>query len=364
VDRHPLWVLILAGLPLIFLAAQAPRLRTDLPRGSWLPANVESVQVLNELESIGRSNIGQTIRVIVDLPDGVTIDSDSGWAAVSNIASALLSDERIDRVWAVTEIVARDALATLPEEARRTLISVDGRQALVELLPQEGLAPDETTALVLNIRAANTASLSKLPGTRMRVGGVAAFNADYEAAMSKSLKRVVTSVVCATLLVLSAVFRSLLIPLKAVALNLLSVTAAFGAVVLVFQDGYGSQLFGLAHPLYGGFPILPVLVFCAVFGLSMDYEVFLVSRVAEGHRAGLADGLALAEGLAGTGRVITLAAAVMVAVFGGFVLGGFVLIKILGFALGVAVLLDATVVRLALGPALIRLVGRLNWWPG
>jgi putative drug exporter of the RND superfamily len=364
VDRHPLSVLILAGLPLIFLAAQAPRLRTDLPRGSWLPTNVESVQVLNELESIGRSNIGQTIRVIVDLPDGVTIDSDSGWAAVSNIASALLSDERIDRVWAVTEIVAREALATLPEETRRTLISVDGRQALVELLPQEGLAPDESNALVLNIRAANAASLSKLPGTRMRVGGVAAFNADYEAAMSNSLKRVVTSVVCATLLVLSVVFRSLLIPLKAVALNLLSVTAAFGAVVLVFQDGYGSQLFGLAHPLHGGFPILPVLVFCVVFGLSMDYEVFLVSRVAEGHRAGLADGGALAEGLAGTGRVITLAAAVMVAVFGGFVLGGFVLIKILGFALGVAVLLDATVVRLALGPALIRLVGRLNWWPG
>jgi RND superfamily putative drug exporter len=364
VDRHPLSVLILAGLPLIFLAAQAPRLRTDLPRGSWLPANVESVQALNELESIGRSNIGQTIQVIVDLPDGVTIDSESGWSAVSNIASALLNDERIDRVAAVTETIARDALATLPEETRRTLISVDGRQALVELVPQEGLAPDESNALMLNIRAANAASLSKLPGTKMRVGGVAAFNADYEAAMSNSLKRVVTGVVCATLLVLSVVFRSLLIPLKAVALNLLSVTAAFGAVVLVFQDGYGSQLFGLAHPLYGGFPILPVLVFCVVFGLSMDYEVFLVSRIAEGHRAGLADGPALAEGLAGTGRVITLAAVVMVAVFGSFVLGDFVLIKIVGFALGVAVLLDATVVRLALGPALIRLVGRLNWWPG
>jgi RND superfamily putative drug exporter len=175
---------------------------------------------------------------------------------------------------------------------------------------------------------------------------------------------VVLSVVCTTLLAVSVVFRSLIVPLKAVALNLLSVTAAFGAVVLVFQDGYAARLFGLEHPLYGGFPILPVLVFCATFGLSMDYEIFLISRIAEGHRAGLSDSRAVAEGLAGTGRVITLAAAVMVAVFGGFVLGGFVLIKILGFALGTAVLLDATVVRLALGPALIRLAGRLNWWPG
>jgi RND superfamily putative drug exporter len=364
VDRHPIWALTLAGLPLLFLAAQAPRLRMDLPRGAWLPNNVESVQVLNELESVGRSNFGQTIRVIVDLPDGVTIDSDAGWTAVSNIASSLVNDDRIDRVWAVTESIVRRELPTLSEATRRTLISADGRQALVELLPQKGLAPADATALVQHIRAADAAMLSKLSGTRLRVGGVAAFNADYESAMGNSLRRVVLSVVCVTLLVLSVVFRSLLIPLKAVALNLLSVTAAFGAVVLVFQDGHGSRLFGLEHPVYGGFPILPVLVFCAVFGLSMDYEVFLVARVAEGHRAGLADSHALADGLASTGRVITLAAAVMVAVFGGFVLGDFVLIKILGFALGVAVLLDATLVRLALGPALIRLAGRLNWWPG
>ncbi len=364
VATRPLWVLILAGAPLLLLAAQAPRLKTDLPRDAWLPNNVESVQVLNELGSVGRSNVAQTIRVIVDLPDGVTIDSDSGWTAVSNVASALVSDERVDRVWAVTETVTRDALPTLAQATRRTLISEDGRQALVELLPQEGLASDEAGALVQEIRAANAATLSKLPGTRLQVGGVAAFNADYGIAMSRSFARVVMSIVCVTMLVLSVAFRSLLMPLKAVLLNLLSVTAAFGAVVLVFQDGHGSQLLGLAHPLHGGFPILPVLVFCAVFGLSMDYEVFLISRLAEGHRAGLTDGQALAEGLAGTGRIITLAAAVMVAVFGGFVLGGFVLIKILGFALGAAILFDATLVRLALGPALICLAGRLNWWPG
>jgi RND superfamily putative drug exporter len=114
----------------------------------------------------------------------------------------------------------------------------------------------------------------------------------------------------------------------------------------------------------GGFPILPVLVFCIVFGLSMDYEVFIVSRIADGRRSGLTDGEALVEGLAGTGRVISFAASIMVMIFGGFVFGEFVLIKILGFALGVAVFLDATVIRLAVGPALVRLAGRWNWWPG
>ncbi len=171
-------------------------------------------------------------------------------------------------------------------------------------------------------------------------------------------------IIGATLLVLAVAFRSILIPIKAVALNLLSVAAAFGAVAVVFQSSWGARLMGLPRPLDGGFPILPVLVFCIVFGLSMDYEVFIVARIADGRRAGLTDRAALIEGLAGTGRVITFAAAIMIAIFGAFVMGDFILIKLLGFALGVAVLVDATVIRLALGPALVQLAGRWNWWPG
>src|SRR5688500_637172 len=159
-------------------------------------------------------------------------------------------------------------------------------------------------------------------------------------------------------------FRSSLIAVKAVALNLLSVATAFGAVVLVFQDGFGVTLLGLAEPLGGNFPAIPVIVFAVVFGLSMDYEVFLVSRVAEARRAGMSDRDAIAEGLARTGGLITSAAAIMIVVFAAFTLGDFVLMKILGFALSVAVLVDATVVRMAIGPALLMLAGRWNWWPG
>jgi RND superfamily putative drug exporter len=178
------------------------------------------------------------------------------------------------------------------------------------------------------------------------------------------LGTVVTLVVATTLLVLLLAFRSVLVPVKAVLLNLLAVAGAFGALVLVFQDGHGLGWLGLEAPLDGVFPIVPPLVFCTVFGLSMDYEVFLVARVAEARRAGMGEEDALAEGLERTGGVITSAAAIMVAVFAAFALGDFVLVKMLGFTLAVAVLLDATVVRVAIGPALLRLAGRWNWWPG
>jgi RND superfamily putative drug exporter len=371
VGRHPILVLLVAGLPLLLLASQAVRLRSDLPRGAWLPSNVESVRVLNELEAIGHANLGQTIRMIVEFPPGLTLKQEPGWRAISSLVAHYEQDQRVEHVWAVTSLNGDEfgangpeILDTLPAPVRQSLVSIDAGAALIELLPREGMAPAEVTEFVRQIRATDPQAVTSISGTRIIVGGVPAFSADYEDAVAGNLPRVVSSVVAATLLVLALAFRSALIPLKAVVLNLLSVAGAIGAAVLVFQDGYGSSLLGLAHPLNGGFPILPVLVFGAVFGLSMDYEVFLVARIADGHRAGLADGAALADGLASTGRVITLAAAVMVAVFGGFVLGDFVLVKILGFALGVAVLIDASVVRLALGPALICLAGRFNWWPG
>jgi putative drug exporter of the RND superfamily len=257
-----------------------------------------------------------------------------------------------------------ETLRRVPDGTRRSFVSADGSAVLIQVLPRPGLTAADAAGLVRDIRAANPQTLTGLAGARLDVGGVPGFNVDYESAIRSAMGTLVVSVICATLLVLSLAFRSVLIPIKAVALNLLSVAAAFGAVAVVFQHGFGSRILGLDHPMDGGFPILPVLVFCIVFGLSMDYEVFIVSRIADGRRSGLTDGEALVEGLAGTGRVISFAASIMVMIFGGFVFGEFVLIKILGFALGVAVFLDATVIRLAVGPALVRLAGRWNWWPG
>jgi len=285
------------------------------------------------------------------------------------LAKFFARDPRIRHVWSVATLNpvllgGPEILKRLSDSERRSFMSADGRAVLLALLPHKNLAAPDAVHLVREIRAANLETITGIAGTRLEVGGLPGFNADYEDAIKSALGPVIVSIICATLLVLSLAFRSVLIPIKAVALNLLSVAAAFGAVAIVFQHALGARLMGLPRAIEGGFPILPVQVFCIVFGLSMDYEVFIVARIADGRRAGLADEEALVEGLAGTGRVVTFAASIMVLIFGGFAFGDFVLIKILGFALGVAVLLDATVIRLALGPALIRLAGRWNWWPG
>jgi putative drug exporter of the RND superfamily len=369
VMRHPLGVLAVAGIPLLLLAAQATHLRIDLPRGRWLPDTAQSVRVLHEIDAAARGSFGEIIQVILYLPPGTTIQDEVGWRAEARLARYFARDPRIQHVWAVTTLNpvplgGPEFLKRLPDSQRRSLVSADGRAVLLALLPHKDLAAPDAVRLVREIRAANLETLTGIAGAHVDVGGLPGFNADYEDAIKSALGPVIVSIICATLLVLSLAFRSVLIPIKAVALNLLSVAAAYGAVAIVFQHGLGARLVGLPSPMHGGFPILPIVVFCIVFGLSMDYEVFLVARIADGRRAGLADGAALAEGLASTGRVITFAASIMVMIFGAFVFGDFVLIKILGFALGVAVFLDSTVIRMAVGPALIRLAGRWNWWPG
>lgn len=161
---------------------------------------------------------------------------------------------------------------------------------------------------------------------------------------------------------LSLAFRAPFIALKAVLLNLFSIAAAFGLATLVFIDGYGAAILG-ATPVEGVLPAIPLVVFCAVFGVSMDYEVFLIKRVATLRHEGAGEAEAITDGLAKTGMIITGAAAIMVIVFGAFVVTGVLLVKMLGFTLAAAVLIDATMVRALMSPALMRVAGSWNWWP-
>lgn len=360
VVRRPLPVLLLAGLPLVLLASAALRLSTELPRGDWLPPGMESARGLAALEATGRSGVVNTMRLVVPMPDGVLATDPAGWRRTAELAARIEEDPRVRRVQSLPGILGPDTTAAamlglLPPSVLRTFVSRNGRAALVEVVPREECGPAQLTGLVRDLRR---------DGGGVLVGGLPALNVDYESAVKDRLPLVVGLVVLATLLGLGLAFRSVLVPIKAVALNLLTVSAAMGALVLVFQDGLDAGLLGAGDGTGGVFPAIPVLVFCTVFGLSMDYEVFLVARVAEARRAGGTEEEAIAAGLAGSGRVITSAAAVMIAVFAAFTLGDFLLIRMLGFALAVAVLLDATLVRLALGPALLAVAGRWNWWPG
>jgi len=368
VTAHPWAALLLAAGPLLFLASQALHLAPGLPRNDWLPPRAESVQALHSLDKMGRTDVVQTLHVILELPPGSQITTYSGWNATRLLADRLASDKRADRVISLPNLVGRGLgpsfLPLLPAETRRNFLRSDGRATLLELLPAPGVSTNELSRWVRELRGANIREITELPGASIRVGGIAAFNEDYDSVLRELLPCVMALVLGGTLLALLIGFRSILVPLKAIALNLLSVAAALGALVLVFQDGHGSALLGVTGGGTGAvFSTVPIVAFAIVFGLSMDYEVFLVARVLEARRSGLSETHAIAEGVAKTGGLITSAAAIMVVVFVAFTFGEVLVIKMLGFTLAVAVLIDATLVRMVIGPALLQLGGDWNWWP-
>jgi putative drug exporter of the RND superfamily len=224
-----------------------------------------------------------------------------------------------------------------------------------------GAPQDKSTAdLLSHIRQSVIPQATKGSGVRVLVGGTTAIFNDFSHVLSRKLPLFIGIVVVLSFLLLMAVFRSLVIPLTAAVMNLLSAGAAFGVLTAVFQNGWGNSLIGLntTGPIES---FIPVLLFPVLFGLSMDYEVFLVSRIyEEWHRRGNTQE-AVAHGLAATGRTITAAAAIMFLVFASFVLGGEWVIEMFGIGLASAVLLDALVVRSVLVPALMMLFGAANW---
>jgi len=367
VTRRPWVALLVAGIPLLMLASEARKISSGLPDHDSLPAAAESVQALHTLQGMGRSGIVLSLRVILQLPAQSQPLSADGWAAVSRLTKQFQSDPRAQEVLSLPTLTGMsdtaDAVDQVPEAIRKSFLSSDGQATLIELLPAATLTPNEDMQWVRQVRSADVAAITGVPGAVLSVGGVPARDADYDSVVKERLPRVILYVVLGSLLALLLGLRSLFAAVKAILLNLLSVGAAFGALVLVFQEGHGDKIFGLHGPTGYVFPIVPILSFAIVFGLSMDYEVFLVSRVLEERRCGLCEKSAVIEGLARTAGLITSAAAIMIAVFIAFTVGSFLVVQMLGFTLAVAVFIDATVVRMVVGPALLQLAGDWNWWP-
>jgi len=363
---HPWLAIFLAGTPLLLLASQAAHLDTSVPRGDWLPSQAESVRALHTLERMDRVGMVYSLRVILELPTDSIAQTDAGWNALDRFSKHLASDPRAERVISLTTIAGSDrsAVGNLSRETYRSFLSRDGRAALVELLPATSVSLNDQVNWVRELRKTGAVAFTGVPGARLRVGGIPALTADYQMIVRDRFASVVALVVGGTLLALLAGFRSLFAAVKAIALNLLSVAASFGALVLVFQDGHGSRFLGVPEGTVSIFPIVPIVAFAIVFGLSMDYEVFLVARVLEARRSGLSEMEAIPEGMARTAGLITSAAAIMIVVFAAFTFGNFLVVKMLGFTLAVAVLIDATLVRIVIGPALLRVAGDWNWWPG
>ena len=256
-------------------------------------------------------------------------------------------------------------LATDPrvQHARLGGVSDDGRSALIVLVTRGSAESEEVTDMVRELRAASWPEMRQV-GLDVRVGGVTAAVTDFNSEIFGSLRVVVPLVLLLTFVVLVIAFRSIAVPLKAIAMNLLSVLAAYGFLVYVFQDGIGANLISLAPP--GGLnSFIVLMLFTILFGLSMDYEVFLLGRIREEYdRTGDNRGSVI-NGLSQTGGLITSAALIMVVLFASFGFTRLTATREFGLGMAFAVALDATLIRVVLVPVLMRLMGRANWWlPG
>jgi RND superfamily putative drug exporter len=235
-------------------------------------------------------------------------------------------------------------------------VNAAGDAAVVPVIPKASPQDRSTEQLVHRLRAEITQR-----GLAMHVGSVTAVGIDAATHVGARLPYMVAAVIVLSFLLLLAVFRSVLVAIKAGIMNLLSIGAAYGVIVAVFQWGWLSDVIGIGRPGPIEFWV-PMMLFTVLFGLSMDYEVFLLSRVREEYLVSGDNATAVADGLASTARVITAAAAIMIAVFLSFVLGDLRVLKLLGLGLATAIFIDASIVRMVLVPSTMELLGNANWW--
>jgi len=373
VTRHPQITLLLAGGLALALAAPVLRMHAGFSNERWfLPPGMESRAGADMLAAVRGENAWLGIYVLVRSADGQPILAESHLKALVEYAASLERDPRVGAVRSPFNLqkglgldeyrmLYADAAQTLKDypEIAELFVSRDGQSALFDLTPAEHLSAKVIGRLSSELQSRPPAG----PFTVMVAGSPAGEN-DFNASMFRSLPRIFIFVVLATLLLLFAAFRSFVLPVKAVLMNLLAVAAGMGAVVAVFQLGWLNGPLGIEHPL-ATIPLeIPLMVFCMSFGLSMDYELFLLFRIQQAYLRDGDNNRATVEGLASVAPVITGAGLVMVAVFGAFVGAALPVLKMIGLGLCVAVLVDATLVRALIVPAVMALAGRWNWYPG
>ncbi|MEE1795441.1 MMPL family transporter [Streptomyces sp. BE308] len=334
--RRPVWVLLAGVIGLGVIAVPAASLEMGLPDDGSQPKSTTQRQAYDALSDGFGPGFNGPLMVVVD-----TKNSSDGKTAVNQVSQEI---ESMPHVVAVSPAAFNKA----------------GDTATITVIAQDRPSSVETENVVHAIRDAG-ADIKSDSGAEVLVTGATAMNIDFSQKMNDALLPYLALVVGLAFLLLMLVFRSVLVPLKAALGFLLSVVAALGAVVAVFQWGWLGSLFGVEQtgPIMSMMPIFMVGV---VFGLAMDYEVFLVTRMREAYVHGESPGQAIVTGFKHGARVVTAAAVIMMAVFAGFIGASEQMIKMIGFSLAIAVFFDAFVVRMAIVPAVLALLGKRAWW--
>jgi len=372
VMAHP--VLVLVPTLGILLAAGIPFLHMvqGVPGASTLPKGLESREAAIVLAEQFEPGTTTPIVIIADVKgDPASAANVRALAAYADRLAAVDGIGRVESAFsgipnpATGQPLTPDELAALYAQPKAAwppaLANLWDRTVVGSAVRMDAITPlsasePEGTSLTPVVRA-----VQGDPGTTTIVGGYAATGFDFLESQAASTPRAVLIVLFAMGAILFLLFGSVVLPLKAIFMTLLSITASFGALVWIFQDGNLSGLFNFESP---GFTMagIPIIMFCILFGLSMDYEVLLLSRMQESWRRTGDNRRAVAEGLAKTAGVITGAAAIMISVFLAFALADSLTIKSIGVGMAIAVFVDATIVRVLLVPATMRLLGEWNWW--
>ncbi len=375
--RRPWRAVAIGGALIALCTYPLIGIRFGLPAANWFPPGTESGQGLGALHEMGVAGVLTPVRIVVQFPEGQGALLAPQLRGLKTLSDSLRHEPRVRSVRGVATI--RPGLSALqlflyygdPQAVRdrypeffNAYLSTDGRTTLIDVIPADTVGFTGMMDLARRVRDAAGAGVRGLERAEVVVGGFAANSVDLQEELLADLPSVVGLILATTALMLFIAFRSLLVPLKAVLLNCLSVGAAFGLTVLVFQEGWGAGILGLEGGTEAIWVVVPVLVFATVFGLSMDYEVFLLARIKEIYDKTGRNDHATMEGLSATASVITFAAVIMVLVFGVFAFSRVLAVQFIGFGLAVAVLLDATLIRMVLVPAIMHIAGRWNWWPG
>ena len=377
VARHPWRAVTISGAIVVALALPALWLQIGLPVVNWFPTDTDSGRGLAVLEDMGHGGTLRPLKIVVQMTDGSQMLDPDRLRGLRELSDSIRANQLVAQVrgmvdlrpgiplWQYVVLYADTARARqrMPD-VFRTFLSRDGAATMLDVVLRDTVSLNGSLEAVREVRRIDVRRFPTLQHARMMIGGFSASNLDFRDKVLGLFPLLVALVLGVTGVMLATVFRSVLVPIKAVVMNTLSVSAAFGLTVVVFQWGLGGSLFGLAGPTQAIFVISPVLVFAIVFGLSMDYEVFLLSRVKEEFDEKHDNDEATINGLTATAGTITNAALIMILVFGVFAFARVMAVQMISFGLAVAVLLDATLIRVAMVPGVMHLAGRLNWWPG
>ncbi|MGI8427074.1 MAG: MMPL family transporter [Actinomycetota bacterium] len=362
--RRP-WQALTASLVVIgILAAPALNLRLGSSGPGILPADSSPRVALKQVADAFGEGTSGPVEVLIQDPRGV---GGTGFADVWKLARRIAQDPEVERVASIATLApsssaeeARAALASpMGAKFAAGLISTDGKATILSVSTKHGSESEPVAKFVQRLR--DNLGDWLLPFVFGSVGGDPALTYDINNEVQGKLPLVVGMVLALSFLLLMVFLRSLLLPLKAIIMNMASVLASYGLLVFVFQQGHGEKLLGFSSiGIIESF--IPLFMFTTLFGLSMDYEVFLLARIKEEYQRTGDTTEAVGWGLEHTGRIITSAAAVMVTVFGAFAFASLLPVKAMGFGLAAAVFLDATIIRIVMVPATMRLMGKWNWW--